>query len=226
VTDLIIKLPFEFYGKNYLRRVNMKLEDWYIGQKYFNGSVFTKEELGLLWRAEKEKFMPLTSLYKQGRGLSDSTTMQHIDINTWLVGDILAKADKMTMANSLELRVPFLDIEVAEVARILPDKFKWKGNTTKYILREAFKGIVPETARNRRKLGFPTPIKEWLTKDRKNVYERILENEYIKNNLNLDYLKKMIEEQTTGKADNSRKIYTLLMLSLWYDVFISEKINI
>lgn len=225
LTSLLISLPFDFYGKNYLKRVNMKLEDWYIGQKYFNGSIFTKDELNKLWKAEPEKFMPLTFLYKQARGLSDSTTMQHIDINTWLVGDILAKADKMTMANSLELRVPFLDIEVAEVARILPDKFKWKGSTTKHILREAFKSIIPETTRNRRKLGFPTPIKDWFTKDRQEIYKTILENDYIKNNLDVDYIKTMIEEQTSGEVDNSRKIYTILMLSLWYDIFISEKLN-
>ncbi|HRH26827.1 MAG TPA: asparagine synthase (glutamine-hydrolyzing) [Parcubacteria group bacterium] len=218
-------LPFEFYGKNYLKRVSMKIEDWYIGQKYFNGSIFTREEIDLLWEAPAEKYMSLAPLYKHIKSLSDSTKMQYIDINTWLVGDILAKADKMTMANSLELRVPFLDKEVAKMAGKLPDRYKWNGGVSKYILREAFKNIIPESTRNRRKLGFPTPVKDWFTADRKDVYRTILENEYINSHMSIDYIKNIIEDHVHKKADNSRKIYILLVLSLWYDVFISKKIK-
>ncbi len=222
VINFLISLPFEYYGKNYLKRVGMRLEDWYIGQKYFNGSIFNRDELKKLWSAPEEKYMTLGSMYKQTRGLSDSTAMQYIDINTWLVGDILAKADKMTMAHSLELRVPFLDIEVAKLAGSLPDRFKWKGRVTKYLLREAFKNVIPESTRNRRKLGFPTPVKDWFTAERKEIYETILDNEYIKSHLNVDYIKTLINEQVTKKADNSRKIYTLLVLALWYNVFIKR----
>jgi asparagine synthase (glutamine-hydrolysing) len=222
ILKLITELPFEFYGKNYLKRVSMKLEDWYIGQKYFNGSIFTRQEIKDLWNGGNEKFMSLGSLFKQAKGLSDSTTMQYIDINTWLVGDILAKADKMTMANSLELRVPFLDMEVAKLAGTLPDKFKWKGKVTKYLLREAFKNIIPESARNRRKLGFPTPVKDWFTKDRLDIYDIILENEYIKTHMNTYRIQKIISDHVENKAENSRKIYTLLMLALWYNVFIKK----
>ncbi len=226
LVKLLIGLPFEFYGKNYLKRVSMKLEDWYIGQKYFNGSIFTRQEIKDLWNGGNEKFMSLGSLFKQTKGLSDSTAMQYIDINTWLVGDILAKADKMTMANSLELRVPFLDTEVAKLAGTLPDKFKWKGRVTKYLLREAFKNIIPETTRNRRKLGFPTPVKDWFTKDSQDVYDTILENEYIKKHMNMYRVRNIIDDHVEGKSENSRKIYTLLMLALWYDVYISKKITI
>ena len=222
VTNLFTSLPFEFYGKNYLKRVSLKLEDWYIGQKYFNGSIFNREELEKLWSAPEEKFLSLTPLYKYARGLSDSSTMQYIDINTWLVGDILAKADKMTMAHSLELRVPFLDVEVAKLAGTLPDKFKWKGRVTKYLLREAFKNVIPESTRNRKKLGFPTPVKDWFTIERKEIFETILDNEYIKSHLNVDYVKSLIDDQLSKKTDNSRKIYTLLVLALWYNVFIKK----
>lgn len=219
---LLTSLPFEFYGKNYLKRVSMKLEDWYIGQKYFNGSIFTRQEIKDLWNGGNEKFMPLGSLFKQAKGLSDSTVMQYVDINTWLVGDILAKADKMTMANSLELRVPFLDTEVAKLAGTLPDKYKWKGKVTKYLLREAFKNVIPESTRNRRKLGFPTPVKDWFTKDRQDVYDTILENEYMKKHFNMYRVKNIIDDHLAGKSENSRKIYTLLILSLWYNVFIKK----
>ncbi|TSC70728.1 MAG: asparagine synthase (glutamine-hydrolysing), partial [Parcubacteria group bacterium Gr01-1014_46] len=225
IIKFLIDMPFEFFGKNYLRRVSMKLEDWYIGQKYFNESIFTKKEIKDLWSGGNEKFMSLNYLYKNTKGLTDSTAMQYIDINTWLVGDILAKADKMTMANSLELRVPFLDTEVAKLAQILPDKFKWRGKVTKYLLREAFKDIIPESTRNRRKLGFPTPVKDWFTTGRKEIYDIILNNEYIKSHMNVYRIQNLINEHLSKKADNSRKIYTLLMLALWYDVFISKKIK-
>ncbi|MCX6701983.1 MAG: asparagine synthase C-terminal domain-containing protein, partial [Candidatus Zambryskibacteria bacterium] len=169
---------------------------------------------------KKEKSLSLNSLYKQVSDLSDSTIMQYVDINTWLVGDILAKADKMTMAHSLELRVPFLDIEVANLARTLPDAFKWHGGVTKYLLREAFKKIIPESTRNRKKLGFPTPMRYWLNKDRTDVYDTIIKNEYIKTHMNIDYIENLINEHNLKNVDNSRKIYLLLVLALWYDVFI------
>jgi asparagine synthase (glutamine-hydrolysing) len=219
VTRFLIDLPFDYYGKNYLKRVNQRLDEWYFGQKYFSKSIFDRNEIQQMWKGEPQKFISLKQLYKKTTN-SDSTEMQYVDINTWLVGDILAKADKMTMANSLELRVPFLDKDVAELAKTLPDNFKWKGNVTKYLLREAFATVIPESTRNRRKLGFPTPIKSWLTKDRRDVYQIILSNKYIKQNLDIKYVEKLISDHVENKVDNSRKIYTLLMLSLWYNRFI------
>jgi asparagine synthase (glutamine-hydrolysing) len=220
ILDFATKLPFNFFGKNYLKRVNQKLEDWYFGQKYFSDSIFDRGEIKKIWKGEKEDFQSMSPLYKKVSKLSDSTKMQYVDINTWLVGDILAKADKMTMAHSLELRVPFLDIEVAELARTLPDRFKWNNGVTKYLLREAFSRVVPESTRNRRKLGFPTPIKDWMTKDSVGIYDSILKNKYINEKLDIEHIKKLINDHVEGKKDNSRKIYTLLMLALWYDTFI------
>ncbi len=220
ILDFATKLPFNFFGKNYLKRVNQKLEDWYFGQKYFSDSIFDKGEIKKIWKGEKEDFQSMVPLYKKIPRLSDSTKMQYVDINTWLVGDILAKADKMTMAHSLELRVPFLDIEVAELARTLPDRFKWNNGVTKYLLREAFSRVVPESTRNRRKLGFPTPIRDWMTKESVGIYDSILKNKYINEKLDMEYIKKLISDHVEGKKDNSRKIYTLLMLALWYDTFI------
>jgi asparagine synthase (glutamine-hydrolysing) len=218
IVKLLLRLPFEGFGMNYLRRVHDKLEDWYIG----NASIFKKEEIELLWKKKKEStsLISLKPLYKKVSGLSPSTQMQYIDIHSWLVGDILAKADKMTMAHSLELRVPFLDTKVAALASILPDSFKWRDGTTKYLLREAFKDIIPESTRKRKKLGFPTPIRDWLTADRIEVYDRILKNKYIKSHMNTDYILKLINDHTSLRKDNSRKIYLLLMLALWYDKFI------
>lgn len=221
ILSLIAGLPIEFRGKNYAKRGLQKLENWYIG----NASIFKRDEVGKLWKGPLYKSFSLENLYKESKELSDSTKMQYIDINTWLVGDILAKADKMTMAHSLELRVPFLDVEVSGLAKTLPDKFKWKKGVSKYLLREAFKNVLPESVRIRKKLGFPTPIKTWLNKDRMEVYETILENNYIKEHFDTTIVKSLIEDHVSLKADNARKIYLLLMLALWYNMFIKNKIN-
>lgn len=218
LVSIFDKLNLYFWGTNYLRRLNRELEEWYIG----NASIFTTKDMEGLWMGSNLKPLSLSSLYKNIKHLSESTQMQYIDINTWLVGDILAKADKMTMAHSIELRVPFLDIEVAKLASGLPDKFKWSKGVTKYLLREAFKGIVPESTRNRKKLGFPTPIRNWLTNEREDLFNTILNNNYIKKNLNVSEVKRIINDHLSKKIDNSRKIYTLLMLALWYDKFINK----
>ncbi|MDP2641738.1 MAG: asparagine synthase (glutamine-hydrolyzing), partial [bacterium] len=215
ILKFFTKLPFEFKGKNYFRRVLGNMEERYIG----NASVFSKEEVKELWRATPQEFVSIDNLYAEARNLSDSTKMQYIDINTWLVGDILAKADKMTMAHSLELRVPFLDTEVARLAATLPDRFKWRGGATKYLLRKAFEKILPETVRRRKKLGFPTPVKTWFTAKQSDAYQTILENPYIRSHLNVKRIEELISEHLSGRHDNSRKIYLLLMLAIWYNVF-------
>lgn len=225
LVDLIFKpianLKFDFKGKNYLKRYFSKLEDWYIG----NASIFKKGEVEKLWKGVQYDKVDLTDCYKKVAGLSDSAKMQFIDINTWLVGDILAKADKMTMANSLELRVPFLDIKIAEFASKLPDRMKFRRGVTKYILRQSVKGIVPETTRNRKKLGFPIPLRNWLTADKKSLYEKIISNSYIRKNMNVDLIEQLIKEHTDGIKDNSRKIYLLLILAIWHETFFgSEKV--
>lgn len=219
ILNFLLKIPYEFKGKNYIYRASKKLSDWYIG----NASIFSSTERDLLWNKKAEEKYSLSSFYKHSKNLSESTQMQYIDVKTWLIGDILAKADKMTMANSLELRVPFLDKKVSDLANTLPDKFKWYKGKTKYLLREAFKDIIPETTRNRKKLGFPTPIRDWFTKYRKDLYDIILTNPYIKEHMNVQYIDNLILDHVEKRKDNARKIYLLLMLALWYDTFIPKQ---
>lgn len=217
----LVALPFNYYGKNYLRRALTKLEERYIGNAY----VFKPEEIDQLWKAHTNEKFDIASLYKEVQTEPDSAKMQYIDINTWLPGDILAKADKMTMANSLELRVPFLDIEIAKLSQKIPEELKYKNGQTKYILREAMKGVLPKETAGRKKLGFPTPIKEWL-KDSKmstEITEVILDNDFIKTHFSLKYIKKLSEDHLNQKTDNARKIYLLYMLALWYNVFIKHE---
>jgi asparagine synthase (glutamine-hydrolysing) len=215
---ILTKIPFEFWGKNHARRALQKLSDWYIG----NASIFTEKQIGRLWKGIQPERHSLKPLYARTQG-SDSQIMQYIDIHTWLIGDILAKADKMTMANSIELRVPFLDTRVAELARTLPDRFKWYKGITKYILREAFKGIIPEETRHRRKLGFPTPIRVWMRDPNCPVYSVIRNSVYIREHLDMTEVEHYIVSHISGKSDTARHIYILYMLALWYTVYIEDK---
>ncbi|MBX4206333.1 asparagine synthase (glutamine-hydrolyzing) [Candidatus Parcubacteria bacterium] len=205
-------------GREYASRAASKLEEWYIG----NARVFMPNEARKVWKGKPQESVRLSSLYAEAKGLSDSTTMQYIDINTWLVGDILAKADKMTMAHSLELRVPFLDVEVAKLAAALPDRFKWRDGVTKYLLREAFASVLPESTRTRKKLGFPTPLREWLDTSRGELYGLIVGNDYIAGHFDTKEIKRIIGEHVSRRRDNSRKIYLLLMLAIWYNTFIRQ----
>ena len=181
--------------------------------------MFQEKELDKLWKGKPEKKFSLKNIYEEVESFSDSTKMQYIDINTWLIGDILAKADKMTMAHSLELRVPFLDIRVSTYASGLPDKLKFSHNTTKYALRNAFRGIIPTQAINRRKLGFPTQLRDWLKNDMTNFEELLINNKFIEEYISKNEIEKLINIHKNGKGDSSRKLFALYMLALWHKAF-------
>lgn len=213
----LLMLPFNFYGKNYIYRSLTPLRDRYIG----NANIFKKPEQDKLWKGSSTNAsIDMYPYFDVVKDQSDSRKMQYIDLNFWLPGDILAKADKMTMAHSLELRVPFLDIEVAKLSARIPEIFKYKNGTTKYILRKAFESILPKTTANRKKLGFPTPIKQWLKKQPEQVMNLIKENTYIQEKFDMTYIEQLENEHISGKKDNARKIYILLMFALWYNTFI------
>ena len=219
LVGLTTKVPFNFYGKNYIRRSLTKLEDRYIGNAY----IFKSAEQDLIWKGSKPERISLKPYYESISNESDSRKMQYIDINFWMPGDILAKADKMTMAHSLELRVPFLDIEVGKLSMRIPDSLKYKNGTTKYILRKAFESILPKETSERKKLGFPTPIKQWLKERPDEISNLILNNIYIKEKFNIEYVTSLIKNHSTGRVDNARKIYILLMFSLWYNTFFNNR---
>ena len=148
-------------GKDLLRRGAIGIEERYYG----NARIFRPDEMQGLFRAydPSVSYMDVTApLYARTTHLDDSTRMQYVDLFTWLRGDILVKADKMTMANSLELRVPFLDTEVFGIGSSVPTDLKLTKDTTKYALRRALELIVPAHVINRPKLGFPVPIRHWL----------------------------------------------------------------
>ncbi len=215
-------IPLKFKGKNYLIRASKTLEERFIG----NAFMFNESERSRLLKTPTGKY-PHTELtkpfYDKVKGLDDVTRMQYIDINFWLIGDILLKADKMSMAHSLEVRVPFLDKEVFEVARHIPTKYKVNKQNTKYAMRMAAHKYLPDMVAEKKKLGFPVPIRIWLKDDK---YYSIVRNSFTseasKKYFNTDALVKLLDDHKAGKEDNSRKIWTIYMFLVWYEDFFGQ----
>lgn len=158
-------VPFKFKGKNFLIRGSKDIEERFIG----NAFMFNEKERARILKNPTGKYnhKELTKpFYDKVKDKDDVTKMQYIDINFWLIGDILLKADKMSMAHSLEVRVPFLDKEVFNVARTLPTKYKVNKSNTKYAMRKAANQYLPDMVAEKKKFGFPVPIRIWL-KDEK-----------------------------------------------------------
>lgn len=215
-------MPEGMKGKSFLERGCTPLEQRYIG----NAKMFTEDEKRELLFMHKES-LPYTEitkpLYEQCKNYGPVEKMQYIDIHTWMRGDILLKADKMTMAHSLEVRVPFLDKEVFEVAKHIPAQLKTANGTTKYILRQAAKGIVPDHVLNRKKLGFPVPIRHWLKDEMNDWAKKLIHESNTDHLLNKSYILKLLDNHCLGKGDYSRKIWTVLMFMVWHNVYIEEK---
>ena len=212
-----------FPGRNYLRRASTPFNQRYIGNAY----VFKPDEVRRIMRrpptrSHVEPGRDLAAIYPGFDELPESRRMQLVDMHYWLRGDILAKADRMTMAHSLELRVPYLDVEVAEVSARIPDSLKYRDGTTKWLLRRAFRGRVPETTEVRDKLGFPTPLRHWLREDPDAVLAPIRASAFIADVFDMAVVEQLAADHAAGTADNSRKIFVLLMLALWHDAFFAD----
>ncbi|SDM12257.1 asparagine synthase (glutamine-hydrolyzing) [Sediminibacillus halophilus] len=215
-------LPEGVRGKSFLERGTTPLKDRYIG----NAKMFEDEEKKQLLKAYHPDlyYQQITKpLYANVAGEHPVNQMQYIDIHTWLRGDILLKADKMTMAHSLELRVPFLDKEVFRVASEIPVDLKIANGTTKSILREASRGIVPDHVLDRKKLGFPVPIRHWLKDELYDWAKNLIAESETDHLLHKDYIENLLEDHCQGKGDYSRKIWTVLMFMLWHQTYVERK---
>lgn len=223
------KLPAK-RGVNFFVRKGRTVEERFIGNAY----MFTP--------AERKKLLKITTdapdptritrhYFKRVPKLDDVTKMQYLDLHLWMMGDILLKADKMSMANSLEVRVPFLDREVMKLAQRIPTKYrvthKKKTEQTKYItkyaMRLAAKKDTPQQTgktAEKKKLGFPVPTRVWLKEDKYyGIVKDAFESESAKKFFNTDLLVDLLDDHRNGKADNSRKIWTVFTFLIWYKVY-------
>ncbi|MQY25623.1 asparagine synthase (glutamine-hydrolyzing) [Nocardia aurantia] len=219
------RIPDGTRGKSLLHRGSLPLEQRYYG----NARSFSDAQLRSVLREFRPEWthQDVTApIYTRSRGWDPVARMQHLDLFTWLRGDILVKADKMTMANSLELRVPFLDPEVFAIAEQLPYEQKITKETTKYALRRALATIVPPHVLHRPKLGFPVPLRHWLRGPE--LYDwaavQIAESQ-TDHLLDKSAIKAMLEAHRTGPVDHSRRLWTLLVFMVWHGIFVENRIK-
>ncbi len=217
-------LPEGFRGKDMLRRGAIDLPDRYYG----NARIFREEQLAGLLRTYRSdtSFRDVTDpVYATSAGWDPISRMQHVDLFTWLRGDILVKADKMTMANSLELRVPFLDVEVFDVARKVDSALKITRETSKFALRRALADIVPAHVLNRRKLGFPVPIRHYLAEEAYDWARDIITSAQAGEFLDTAAALALLDAHRAGTADHSRRIWAILVFLLWHGIFVTGAIT-
>lgn len=215
------KLP-NIKGRDYLIRACDKLEERYIGNAFMY-DYKQKQEL-LKDPSIATRPQDLTrKYYYRCRKYDDVTKMQYLDINMWMVGDILLKADRMSMANSLELRVPFLDKEVFKVASSLPTKLRCNKHNTKYAMRKAAVRHMPEATAEKEKLGFPVPTRVWLRDEKYyNVVKTKFKGKTAEKFFNTDVLVSWLDSHFSGKEDNSRRVWTIYVFLVWYDIYFDE----
>ena len=230
IGKLCSKLPAR-RGLNFFIRKGKTVEERFIGNAY----MFTPAERKALLKIKTDAPHPMkitAPFYSEVAGKDDVTKMQYLDLHMWMAGDILLKADRMSMANSLELRVPFLDREVMALAQKIPTRYRVtrKEHTdektkyiTKYAMRKAAKkDTPPQTAKTaaKKKLGFPVPIRVWLREEKYySVVKEKFTSETAEKYFNTELLVKLLDDHKNQIRDNSRKIWTVFSFLIWYDVF-------
>ena len=222
VCKLMHKLP-DIKGRDYLIRATHPLEERFIGNAFMYDC---KQKQELLKNPEiATRPQDITKkYYRRARKYDEVTKMQYLDINLWMVGDILLKADRMSMANSLELRVPFLDKEVFKVASSLPTRLRVNKHNTKYAMRKAALRRMPEETAEKEKLGFPVPTRVWLRDEKYyNVVKEKFNGETANKFFNTEVLVAWLDEHFSGKEDNSRKVWTIYVFLVWYDIYFADE---
>lgn len=220
ISRVLERLP-EFRGRNFLVRRGKRLEDDYVSMNRIFSDIECKKVLAFDSSIDNKNITK--AILKKFQDKDDLVKMQAVDINNWLVNDILHKADRMTMAHSLELRVPFVDIEVFNLASSLPKEYKVTKDNTKVALRDAASKVIPTEAYKKRKLGFPVPIHDWVQED--DVYTEIkgyFKKEYVKTFFNQDYILKLLDKAHKNKNGYYKKVWAIYSFLKWYEVFFED----
>lgn len=215
---LVTPLP-DFRGRSFLIRGSKPIEKRYIG----NSNIFSdRDKLKILKDDYKmvDPYEIVRPLYDNVKDMDDVTKMQYVDIHMWMLHEILQKADKMSMANSLELRVPLLDKEIFELARTIPTRFKVSKENTKLAFRMAANKDINNTTSSRKKMAFPLPMPEWLREDKYyNIIKESFTSDVAREFFNTDELVRILDVHKSGKHNNSRKIWTVYTFLVWYEEY-------
>lgn len=210
-------------GRSFLMRGAMSLEERFIG----NANLFTAKEREKLLKCSTGAPTPQALLerdYLDADSLDEASRMQYIDLLHWLPGDILQKADRMSMAHSLELRVPYLDREVFRVARCLPAKYKQKGQISKYLFRKVARLHLPEKSSDRKKLGFPVPLGHFLTSEMgEAAVRKAFDSKAAEKFFHREALDELLAGRGFGRGNTNRKLWAVYAFLVWYGIYFPEE---
>ncbi|MFC5558260.1 asparagine synthase (glutamine-hydrolyzing) [Ureibacillus thermophilus] len=219
ISNIAKKLPKNKYT-NFLVKGGQTIEERFIGEAVVWDEEDALNVLKPAYRSGPSVHSITKPIYAEVPYEDDVTKMQYLDLNLWLPGDILLKADKMSMAHSLELRVPFLDKKVMELAKNIPTPYRVNEEDTKYALRQAALKELPEEWAKRKKLGFPVPIRHWFREEKYyNLVKEAFQSEYAKEFFNTDQLMKYLDDHYHQKANYARYIWTVYVFLVWYKRF-------
>lgn len=207
-------------GKSYLYRASTPLLERYLG----NAFIFSKRAKEDLLK--KKTPFPDTAAFLSSRyslsGEDPLTQMQYVDLVNWMPGDILMKADKMTMASSIELRVPFLDHHLFQFAAQIPPRYRLKGGESKYILRQVARTLLGKEIARHEKRGFPTPIRVWLKKEMRPLARDLFSSSSARRFFSPKVLQSLLKRHDRDEGDYSRQIWTIMVFVLWYEAYFSS----
>ena len=216
------RLP-DFKGKNFLIRGSETVEERYIG----NSNIFSPGERDRYLKKQYDSKPPqfyTKPFFDKAKNYDDITKMQYLDINVWMVEEILLKADKMSMAHSLELRVPFLDREIFRLSSTIPTKYKVSEANTKLALRKAANREINPVSANRKKMAFPLPLPEWLREDKYyEIVRQYFKSETAEKYFNTEKILDLLEQHKAGRHNYTRKIWTIFTFLVWYEQFFIQK---
>lgn len=213
-----------FHGRTIIMKYGQRVEDRYIGQ----AKIMSDEEANSLLKDKYRSQVRATDLtqpwYDKVKGMDDVSKRTFLDMNMWIVDDILLKADKMTMAHSLELRVPLLDKEMWNLARTIPPKYKVQGKETKFAFRKAALRKLPEDWAKRRKAGFMVPFIQWIREEKYyKMVKEVFERPYVDEFFDREKILKLLDIHYNKKANVGRKIYTIYTFLLWYEEYFVKR---
>ena len=222
-SDVSQQLPY-FKGHDFIIKGSGRPEDWFIGQAHVFEEKDAYDILRPKYRVGPTAREVAAPIYDRVKDLSELEKKQYLDLNLWLPGDILLKADKMSMAHSLELRVPFLDRKVFELASHIPTKCKVNANQTKIAMRGAAEKTIPAKTADKKKLGFPVPVRAWLRDEQyAGVVRKAFNTPAAEQFFRTKELNAMMDQHISDKRDNWRQIWCIFMFLVWYDEYFVKR---
>ena len=229
----IKKMP-NFPGKVHMYTNLAEPSEFYVGQSVIYDmdypTIFTSKDANSILQPTYRNKLTVNGIYqkdfKKVKDIDNVKQMQYIDLHHFMLNDIEQKADKISMAHSLEVRVPYLDKKIAELANSIPTKYLVNRHDTKYALRKASEKVLPDEWAKRPKLGFPTPIKQWLKEPRFYKQVRALfEEEFVNDIFDQKKIIKLLDDNYEGDGSHRRQIWAIYTFLVWYKLFFVDYEN-